>query len=172
MFNTGTGEVITTTVDGTVTNTETLYYSYDANGTPVSVKYNGTAYFYVTNLQGDVVAIMNGSGTIVVEYTYDAWGYIRATSGSMATTLGKANALRYRSYVYDPKTALYYLQSRYYNPGTGRFINADVLVSTGQGLIGNNMFAYCLNNPVMNSDPSGNITIGAFIGDAHCRVAK
>ena len=73
----------------------------------------------------------------------------------MATTLGKANALRYRSYVYDPETALYYLQSRYYNPGTGRFINADALTSTGQGLLGNNMFAYCLNNPVRYADASG-----------------
>ena len=75
----------------------------------------------------------------------------------MATTLGKANALRYRSYVYDPETALYYLQSRYYNPGTGRFINADVLVATGQGLLGNNMFAYCQNNPINLVDSSGQL---------------
>ena len=50
---------------------------------------------------------------------------------------------------------MYYLQTRYYDPETGRFINADGLVSTPTGLLGGNMFAYCNNNPVMLSDPSG-----------------
>ena len=98
---------------------------------------------------------MNGNGTIVVEYTYDAWGYIRNTTGTMATTLGKANALRYRSYVYDTETARYYLQSRYYNPGTGRFLCSDTFLSTGQGMLGNNMYAYCLNNPINMFDYAG-----------------
>ena len=73
----------------------------------------------------------------------------------MATTLGTYNPLRYRSYVYDTETGLYYLQSRYYNPTLGRFINADAFASTGQGVIGNNMFAYCLNNPVNQIDLRG-----------------
>ena len=59
------------------------------------------------------------------------------------------------SYVYDTETGLYYLQSRYYDPKVGRFINADAFASTGQGVLGNNMFAYCGNNPVNYSDPSG-----------------
>ena len=84
---------------------------------------------------------MVGSGNVVVSYTYDAWGNILDTSGILASTLGKLNPLRYRGYVYDQETKLYYLQSRYYNPNTGRFMNADILVSTGQGLLGNNMFA-------------------------------
>ena len=65
----------------------------------------------------------------------------------MATTLGALNPLRYRGYVYDTETGLYYLQNRYYDPEVGRFINSDILVSTGQGLLDNNMFAYCRNNP-------------------------
>lgn len=69
--------------------------------------------------------------------------------------LGKINPLRYRGYVYDDETTLYYLQSRYYNPAMGRFINADADVATGNGLIGNNMFAYCGNNPVNRTDHSG-----------------
>ena len=73
----------------------------------------------------------------------------------MATTLGFYNPLRYRGYVYDPETELYYLQSRYYNPEMGRFINADGFASTGQDIIGNNMFAYCGNNPISYSDYSG-----------------
>ena len=64
--------------------------------------------------------------------------------------------MRYRGYVYDTESELYYLQSRYYDPEVGRFLNADSFASTGQGLLGNNMFAYCNNNPVNLSDYSGN----------------
>ena len=67
------------------------------------------------------------------------------------------NPLRYRGYVYDPEYKIYYLESRYYNPGLGRFQNADAFASTGQGLLGNNMYIYCNNNPVNLVDPNGNI---------------
>lgn len=113
-------------------------------------------YYYVTNIQGDVVAIVSLNGIPVVEYTYDAWGNILSVDGSRASNLGKLNPLRYRGYVYDVETGLYYLQSRYYNPEMGRFITSDIVVSTGQGLIGNNTYAYCCNNPVTRIDKSGN----------------
>ena len=145
----------------------TLYFAYDASGTPMSVTYNGTNYYYATNVQGDVTAILNTSGTAVVQYTYDAWGKILTTTGSMASTLGAHNPLRYRGYVYDTESTLYYLQSRYYNPAMGRFITGDDYPATGQGLTGNNMFAYCGNNPVLRKDESGafwNIAAGAVIG--------
>ena len=131
-----------------------LYFTYDGS-VPMTVTYNGTVYYYVTNLQGDVIAILDGSGTAVVQYTYDAWGKILTTTGTLAETLGVHNPLRYRGYVWDTETTLYYLQSRYYDPEIGRFINADAFASTGQGLLGNNMFAYCLNNPVSYTDPTG-----------------
>lgn len=99
------------------------------------------------------------------EYTYDAWGKVLSQTGSMAWSLGKENPLRYRGYVYDQETDLYYLQSRYYDPKIGRFINADAFTSTGQGVIGNNMFAYCLNNPVNNLDSSGTVAVSIFDGD-------
>ena len=149
----------------------TLYFAYDASGTPMSVTYNGTNYYYATNIQGDVTAILNASGTAVVQYTYDAWGKILTTTGSMASTLGVHNPLRYRGYVYDTETTLYYLQSRYYNPELGRFINADALVSTGQGLLGNNMFAYCLNNPVVLADSSGTAAHIGFSADGQIHDA-
>ena len=132
-----------------------LNFAYDASGTPMAVTYGGTTYYYATNIQGDVVAILNASGAAVVTYTYDAWGNILTTTGTMASTLGVHNPLRYRGYVYDPETGLYYLQSRYYNPALARFLNADSFASTGQGILGNNMFAYCLNNPVAFEDDSG-----------------
>jgi len=138
------------TVDG-----HTMYFSYDAAGAPMSVTYNGTEYFYTTNIQGDVTGIVNSSGATVVTYNYSAWGEQLSCTGTMATTLGDLNPLRYRGYVYDQETGLYYLQSRYYNPEIGRFINADEFASTGQGLLGNNMFAYCMNNPINMTDVSG-----------------
>ena len=73
----------------------------------------------------------------------------------MAATLGTTNPLRYRGYVYDTEYELYYLQSRYYDPEIGRFLNADAFASTGQGFVGNNMFAYCGNNPVLYLDSNG-----------------
>ena len=95
-------EVIVTaaTVDGTTTTTsETLNFTYDAAGTALSVTYNNDTYYYVTNIQGDVLAIVDTSGTSVVTYSYDAWGNHLSTTGSLVTILGEANPLRYRGYV-------------------------------------------------------------------------
>ena len=149
-------ETITTTAaNGTVT-TKVLDFAYDAQGTPYSLTYtNGTAspatYYYVTNLQGDVTYLINSGGTKVASYSYDPYGQIQQTTGSMA----QINPLRYRGYYYDSETGFYYLQSRYYDPQTCRFINADSYSSTGQGILGYNMFAYCNNNPVVQSDHNG-----------------
>ena len=146
--------VITTTNYGDGPVVETLYFAYDGSS-PMTVTYNGDVFYYVTNLQGDVVAILDDEGYAVVEYAYDAWGNILTTTGSMASTLGVANPFTYRGYVYDTESGLYYLQSRYYNPKVGRFINADAFASTGQGFLGNNMFAYCLNSPLNYTDSAG-----------------
>ena len=95
--------------------------------------------------------------TIVTKYTYDAWGactIIEDTSGCGISTI---NPYRYRSYYFDPEIGLYYLQSRYYNPVVGRFLNADEsrFLGIDGGVLGYNLFSYCLNNIVMNKDPSG-----------------
>ena len=133
-----------------------MHFTYDSTG-PLSVNYNGTEYFYVKNAQGDVTGMVNASGTRVVTYTYDAWGNPLATTGSLATTLGAQNPLRYRGYVYDTETGLYYLQSRYYNPGWGRFINVDSQLNCSMDIGGCNAFAYCLNNPVNMADIDGHV---------------
>lgn len=144
---------------------DTLDFSYDANGVPLTMTYNGTVYYYITNLQGDVISLELADGGSGAQYAYDAWGNILAMSG----TLAELNPLRYRGYVYDQETGFYYLNSRYYDPAVGRFISADDYPTTGQGLIGNNMFAYCGNNPVSRQDDGGefwNIVIGAGVGAA------
>ena len=138
-------------VDGSVSS---FHFTYDATG-PMSMTFYGTEYFYLKNAQGDVTGLVDSSGTQVVAYTYDAWGNILSTTGSMAGSLGYTNPFRYRGYFYDTETGLYYLGSRYYNPETGRFINADNQVTTGGDMTGINLFAYCGNNPVNRIDPTG-----------------
>ena len=105
-----------------------LHFFYDARNKPAVVTFNGTAYVYLYNLQGDVIALIDSNGKKVVEYKYDAWGRILSKTGTMASTLGTLNPFRYRGYVYDEETGLYYLRSRYYNPEWARFLNADTRV--------------------------------------------
>ena len=106
-----------------------LIYVYDEAGSPIGFKYRTTgysigafdSYVFGKNLQGDIVAIYNTSGTSVAAYKYDAWGNVISATGAMASV----NPFRYRGYYYDTETGLYYLQSRYYDPAICRFINAD-----------------------------------------------
>ena len=149
------GIVQTTTNSDGSTETSMQRFSYDANGQVIAVNYNGTYYYYLRNAQGDVVKLIDKTGSTVVEYTYDSWGKLLSTSGSLAETFGAEQPFRYRGYVYDEETGWYYLQSRYYNPELGRFISADVYLSTGQGVLGHNAYAYCLNNPVNCLDSAG-----------------
>ena len=142
-----------------------VHIFYNAGGSPISILYNGTRYYYVKNVQGDIVGLTTTSGLLRVAYTYDAWGKPLTTTGSMAGTLGKVNPLRYRGYVYDEETGLYYLGSRYYDPGVGRFINADdvSLLGVNNTFVAFNLFAYCLNNPVGNLDIDGDFAIATLI---------
>ena len=100
----------------------------------------------------------------MVEYTYDAWGKLLSTTGTLATSLGKDNPLRYRGYYYDSDTGFYYLQSRYYDPVTGRFLNADDISYLGASgtTLSYNLFAYCENNPVNCEDIHGYFTIKIY----------
>ena len=130
--------------------TEELHFFYDVQSRPAKVNYNGVIYTFVHNLQGDIVGIIDNAGTLVLEYKYDAWGRLLSTTGTLADTLGKRNPFRYRGYVYDEESGLYYLRSRYYNPVWQRFVNSDnYLVSRGS------LFAYCDNRPVVAIDRSG-----------------
>ncbi len=145
-----------------VTGTDTLLFGYDANGNVVAVNYNGTYYYYVRNGQNDVIRLIDGNNNTVVEYSYDSWGRLLSCTGSLASTLGTQNPFRYRGYVYDAETGLYYLQTRYYDPEVGRFINADIYMSNGQGVLGHNMYVYCLNNPIALADTTGGSAVSTF----------
>ena len=134
---------------------DTLFFYYDNSGEVMSVSCNGTMYYYIKDLQGDITEIVDKDGKAVAEYAYDAWGnMLTENNGTLA--VGKLNPFRYRSYVYDEETGLYYLQSRYYDPLTGRFLNADVYCDTESGTpLSTNMFAYCENNAINKSDDEG-----------------
>ena len=128
----------------------TIDFLYDENGSVYSIVYNGTQYYLVKNLQGDVTQIRSVYGTVLVEYAYDAWGNVLDISGTYASTLGQNNPIRYRGYYYDSETSLYYLNSRYYDPAMRRFINADDIDCLGINceFVSFDLFSYCGNNPV------------------------
>ena len=157
------------------TNGTTLSFFYDQQGNRVGMADSSNKfYYYIYNLQGDVIALADAStGKLAATYTYDAWGKIVKINGQnpedvASTNIANINPFRYRGYYYDTETSLYYLQSRYYDPEVGRFINADAFASTDiSGVLSTNMFAYCENRPTIGSDPTGewvHILIGAAVG--------
>ena len=148
----------------------TINYMYDESGRMLGFRLDGEEYYYVRDYSGDVTGLINSRGELIGSYLYDPWGVLLETylntfeeETSEWTDADRAeymrvlnlNPIRYKSYYYDTETGFYYLQSRYYDPITTRFINADGLISTGTGVLGYNMFAYCNNNPIMFADPSG-----------------
>ncbi len=138
-----------------------IYYIRDDEGRLVGFKYNNTKYYYIKNLQDDIIGIMDSSFNTIVSYEYDSWGKvisIKDNNGSIITDtshIGIINPYRYRGYYYDNETGYYYLNSRYYNPEWGRFINSDRYVCTNQGMLSTNMYIYTENNPITRADTLG-----------------
>ena len=135
-------------------------FLYDANGL-FGMVYLGGTYYYQYNGQGDVIGLVDYQGNQVVTYTYDAWGNPVSIGGTQAASAGAANPFRYRGYYYDGESGLYYLQSRYYDPVVGRFINQDSILG-GNGEY--NLYVYCGSNPINRVDPSGLYWIGDVTG--------
>jgi len=137
-----------------------LDFSYDASGYPYALKYNGTTYYYITNLQGDVMYLVDSTCATVASYAYDPYGNILSATGPMA----EINPLRYRGYYYDAELEMYYLQSRYYDPMVGRFINADdvSLLGVKNALQSFDLFTYCENNPTFSVDYTGCLSIPSW----------
>ena len=160
------------TLDGTkilreTWNGNTLIPLYDNEDGVCGIFYNNVPYYFIKNLQGDVIAIVDKDAKTVARYSYDAWGICTVTHGSVG--IANVNPFRYRGYYYDEDIGLYYLQSRYYDAGVGRFINCDAVDCLINGETANklNEFAYCENDPVDNDDPNGmwiQYVIGAAIG--------
>ena len=168
----------------------TLIYLYDETGSPIGMQYRTSSmeegefvnFFFEKNLFGDIVAIYNEAGNKIGSYKYDAWGICTTSVQSTASTFEQNivrdyNPFRYRGYYYDTETEFYYLQSRYYDPVTGRFLNADGYINANGDMIGYNMYAYCSNSPVMYTDPTGllcesNVTIGTYAKYVNCAIQE
>ncbi len=145
---------------------EIFDYSYDANGRISMLAYRATEsatpsyYYYALNSRNDVVGLYDANGAVCAKYTYDPWGNITSVTNASGTAITDTNNIahtqpfRYRSYYYDTDSGFYYLQSRYYDPVTHRFINSDSILLESD-ILGYNLFAYCINNPVASSDPLG-----------------
>ncbi|PKK99092.1 MAG: hypothetical protein CVV57_04600 [Tenericutes bacterium HGW-Tenericutes-2] len=144
-----------------------IIYTYDYDGTIISFEYRDDThawkeYFFMRDQQGDITKIVDKDGTIIVEYQYDAWGNIISKVDNSGFNLSDINAYTYRGYRYDSEINLYYLNSRYYNPEIGRFINADGLTGNPGNKLSNNMYIYVDNNPIMGYDPTGMFNWGIF----------
>ena len=148
-----------------------LYFLYDETGSAVGFKYNNNLYIYRKNLQGDILAVLNGqTGATEASYTYDAWGRVISSTGSLA----EINPFRYRGYYYDSETGFYYVSSRYYDPEIGRWINADTtdVLSLPYYHLGQyNLFSYCNNNPVNDRDDDGQLSWLAKIAIGAAAIA-
>ena len=138
-----------------------IYFIRDVNGRLIGFKYNTEKYYYIKNIHDDIIGIQNETLEIVAKYIYDSFGKIISIIDKYdneitdVTNIAYINPFRYRSYYYDDETNLYYLNSRYYNPEWRRFINADKILGSNQGISNYNSYVYCSNNPIVFSDPSG-----------------
>ena len=139
-----------------ITGDDRFDFFYDENGLLLGFSYNGAKYYYIRNLQSDIIGILDNSGNQVVSYMYDSWGKLLSIDGSAKDTIGVQNPFRYRGYYYDTETELYYLNSRYYDPMVGRFLNADGVLNP-DSLYGVNLYAYSLNNSINMADDSGQL---------------
>ena len=159
--------------DMTGTSAFSVTVLYDTENAPIGFSVDDETYYYVKNIQGDVLCVTDVSGAPLAYYTYDAWGNFTFTPDTNATNqqvlhVYTFNPATYRGYYYDNELALYYLQSRYYDPETGRFINSDIYADTRLGVIGTNVFSYCNNNPVCLIDSQGDIPVLLPILELHC----
>ena len=138
----------------------TIKYYYDSNSEVIGFNYNNNDYFYLKDVQGNVSKIIDTSGNIMVEYYYSCYGYNIKTIDNSNISLSTINPYRYRSYYQDNETGWYYLNSRYYDSDTCRFISMDDISYLGASNTINsyNLFTYCENNPVMYVDYEGNLS--------------
>ena len=161
-----------------------LHYTYDSLGALSSLRYTAadgttTTYYVRCNHAGDVEQLYHTDGTLAARYSYDAWGQTVRVKNANGVTITDANhianvnPIRYRGYYYDAETDFYYVQSRYYDPLSKRFVSADDWMQLGgNGMpLSHNLFTYCGNNPVNRVDPTGEAWWHWALGAAVVAVA-
>ena len=134
-----------------------IQFTYDEKGIPFSMKIGEDVYYYLYNVQGDVVGLLDSNGVEVVSYRYSSWGKILETVDTSDNQIAARNPFRYRGYILDEETGMYYLKSRYYDPETGRFLNADSteILEIQEDLYDKNLYTYCDADPINRRDAEG-----------------
>lgn len=160
------------------TNGNDVLYYIRSNDELIGFMYNNQLYYYVKNNYDDIIGILDDTYNLIAKYSYDSWGNIIAiTDGnnndisSISSNIANINPFRYRSYYYDKETGWYYLNSRYYNPIWGRFINIDGIIN-GNNLIDGNLYSYCSNDPINKIDMNGQSTLGKLVKSVVKSVVK
>lgn len=147
-----------------------LYFIRDSVGSLVGFKHNETLYYYIKKLQDDIIGIKDENFNTIATYTYDAWGKLLSIKDNTGaditdtTHIAHINPFRYRSYYYDSESELYYLNSRYYNPNWGRFMNVDGKLLGNGDIISINLYVYTSNRPINMIDSNGQ-SFSTFLKD-------
>ena len=143
-------------------------FFYDDKGNVFAMKYQNEMYFYRKNLFGDILGILDSHGTELVKYEYNSWGKLLNLTDYSPNGLGRRNPFRFKGYYYDEELGMYYLNSRYYDPETGRFVNADrvSILAIQKDLCDRNLYVYCDNNPIVREDEKGALWASVAIGVA------
>ena len=114
---------------------------------------------------GLLIGLADDEGNMVVEYEYDLFGKPLACRDTSGIDLGSLNPFRFKGYVYDEESGLYYLTSRYYDPEIGRFLTPDNLEQLDpEKAAGLNLYVYCNNDPVLFFDPEGETGMAKVVG--------
>jgi RHS repeat-associated protein len=112
---------------------------------PLAELRSGTTSYYEADGLGSVTSLSSGAGAIANTYTYDSFGKLTASTGSIT------NRFQYTAREFDSESGLYYYRARYYDSASGRFLSEDPIGVTG----GLDFYVYTQNNPVELLDPSG-----------------
>jgi len=157
--------------------TDMIYYIRDDVGSLIGMKYKDKMYYYIKNLQEDIIGIMDAGFNRVATYEYDAWGRILSIRDELGEEIkdeyhiARINPFRYRSYYYDEESGLYYLKSRYYNPVWGRFLNVDINLGINKSFLGYNLYGYVDNRPTNFSDDTGT-SLKSFLRNVFKKAKK
>ena len=157
-------------LSGEIVTSKIVVTLYDNEDSVCGILYNTVPYYFIKNMQGDIIAIVDKDAQTVARYSYDAWGVCTVTQDSVG--IANVTPFRYRGYYYDEEIGLYYLRSRYFDPRIDRFISSDeaTCIGTTKMIVDCNIYAYCYNTPVNAVDYSGNLAfltcliVGAIAG--------
>ena len=141
------------------------YVGEEVKGVTYKNENKEISYFYEKNILGEIIGIVDEEGKRVVEYRSSSYGEVENIHDNSKIEISAKDHLRYKGYIYDEETRLYYLKTRYYDPEIGRFISPDSIdYQSPESINGLNLYAYCGNDPINMVDPTGHFAISLLVG--------